>query len=30
MIIYLVRHGKDDDNYRSGWSNLGLVEEGIN
>lgn len=30
MIIYLVRHGKDDDNYRGGWSNLGLVEEGIN
>lgn len=30
MIIYLVRHGKDDDNYRSGWSDLGLVEEGTN
>lgn len=30
MIIYLVRHGKDDDNYRGGWSNLGLVEEGVN
>lgn len=30
MIIYLIRHGKDDDNYRGGWSDLGLVEEGIN
>lgn len=30
MIIYLVRHGKDDDNYRGGWSKLGLVEEGRN
>lgn len=30
MIIYLVRHGKDDDNYRGGWSDLGLLEEGVN
>lgn len=30
MIIYLVRHGKDDENYRGGWSDLGLIEEGIN
>jgi probable phosphoglycerate mutase len=30
MIIYLVRHGKDDDNYRGGWSDLGLVEDGVN
>lgn len=30
MIIYLIRHGKDDDDYRGGWSDLGLVEEGIN
>ncbi|MEW8995701.1 histidine phosphatase family protein [Clostridium sp.] len=29
MRIYLVRHGQDDDNYRGGWSNLGLIEEGI-
>lgn len=29
MTIYLVRHGKDDENYRGGWSDLGLVEEGI-
>lgn len=30
MIIYLVRHGKDYEEYRGGWSNLGLIEEGIN
>lgn len=30
MIIYLVRHGKDYEDYRGGWSNLGLIEEGIN
>lgn len=30
MIIYLIRHGKDYDDYRGGWSNLGLVEDGIN
>ena len=30
MIIYLVRHGKKDNNYRGGWSDLGLVEEGVN
>lgn len=30
MVIYLIRHGKDDDSYRGGWSDLGLVEEGIN
>lgn len=29
MIIYLVRHGKDNDDYRGGWSNLGLLEEGV-
>lgn len=28
MKIYLIRHGKDDKNYRGGWSNLGLVSEG--
>ena len=28
MRIYLVRHGQDDDNYRGGWSNRGLIEEG--
>ena len=30
MVIYLVRHGKDYEDYRGGWSNLGLIEEGIN
>lgn len=28
MVIYFVRHGKDDENYRGGWSNLPLIEEG--
>ncbi|WP_291569240.1 histidine phosphatase family protein [Clostridium sp. UBA4548] len=30
MIIYLVRHGKDYEEYRGGWSNLGLIKEGVN
>ncbi len=30
MVIYLVRHGKDNEDYRGGWSNLGLIDEGIN
>ncbi|WP_346916614.1 histidine phosphatase family protein [Clostridium sp.] len=25
----MVRHGMDNDNYRGGWSDLGLIEEGI-
>lgn len=25
--IIFVRHGKDDDNYRGGWSTLDLIEE---
>ena len=29
MKIIFVRHGKDDDRYRGGWSNLDLVPEGI-
>lgn len=29
MKIIFVRHGKDDENYRGGWSKLGLVQEGI-
>jgi probable phosphoglycerate mutase len=29
MNIFLVRHGKDDDKYRGGWSNLPLIQEGI-
>ena len=28
MKIYFVRHGKDDDNFRGGWSELDLIEEG--
>ena len=27
MKMILVRHGKDDDRYRGGWSNLDLVPE---
>lgn len=29
MNVYFVRHGKDDENFRGGWSSLGLVPEGI-
>ena len=29
MMIYLVRHGKDDDTVRGGWSSHGLVTVGI-
>ncbi|TSB47780.1 histidine phosphatase family protein [Alkalicoccobacillus porphyridii] len=28
MAIYLVRHGRDDEGYRGGWSQRGLIEEG--
>lgn len=28
MSIYLVRHGKDDEGYRGGWSQRGLNTEG--
>jgi probable phosphoglycerate mutase len=28
MSIYLVRHAKDDDRYRGGWSDLDLISEG--
>jgi len=30
MNIYLIRHGKDCANHRGGWSDLGLIEEGLN
>ena len=30
MIIYLVRHGRDDDTVRGGWSQHPLTLEGIN
>ncbi len=29
MLCYLVRHGKDDDTVRGGWSNHGLIAEGV-
>lgn len=29
MTCYLVRHGKDDDTVRGGWSDASLTEEGI-
>lgn len=29
MILYLVRHGKDDDSIRGGWSNHGLLPFGV-
>lgn len=29
MTCYLVRHGKDDDTVRGGWSQTPLTEEGI-
>lgn len=29
MGIYLVRHGKDEDGFRGGWSQRGLTKEGI-
>lgn len=28
-MIYLMRHGKDDENYVGGWSNIDLTKEGI-
>lgn len=29
MKLILVRHGKDDDRYRGGWSSLDLTAEGV-
>lgn len=29
MTIYLVRHGKDDETIRGGWSNHGLTPVGV-
>ena len=29
MTIYLVRHGKDDDTVRGGWSKHGLSPDGV-
>ena len=28
MRIIFIRHGKDDEAYRGGWSGLGLLDEG--
>lgn len=28
MAVYLVRHGKDEDGFRGGWSQRGLIVEG--
>lgn len=27
-MIYLIRHGEDDESYIGGWSNVGLTEKG--
>ena len=29
MKVFFVRHGKDDESYRGGWSSLGLGPEGV-
>lgn len=29
MKIFLVRHGMDEEGYRGGWSQRGLIEQGI-
>ena len=29
MKLFFVRHGKDDDRYRGGWSTLDLIPEGV-
>lgn len=29
MICYLIRHGKDDDSLRGGWSDSPLTKEGV-
>ena len=29
MMLYLIRHGKDDETVRGGWSRLPLTEEGV-
>ena len=28
-MIYLLRHGQDDELYIGGWSDVGLIEKGI-
>ena len=29
MKVIFVRHGKDDNKYRGGWSKIDLIPEGI-
>lgn len=29
-MIYLIRHGLDDEEFIGGWSNVDLIEEGVN
>ena len=29
MFCHLIRHGKDDDTVRGGWSSIGLTEYGV-
>ena len=29
MDLIFIRHGKDDDRYRGGWSQLDLTPEGV-
>ena len=28
-MIYLMRHGQDNEDYIGGWSDLSLIEKGI-
>lgn len=29
MAIYFVRHGKEEDGFRRGWSKRGLIKKGF-
>lgn len=29
MNVYIIRHGDDDDRYRGGWTDLPLIDKGI-
>ena len=29
-MIYFMRHGQDDENYIGGWSDVELIQSGIN
>ena len=28
-MIYLIRHGLDDENYIGGWSDVDLIDKGV-